>query len=148
MTTRRPPAPVLGDQAQVGPAAGTIAVDGFFLISGFLITRSRLQASSAVTYVMANSLLRTNQFNIGDLYAGEPLDGSLHTLFFEVLCYLMTGIFGGFGLLRRSRLLVVLSAVSCWFLVEAPALALKTANVTWPRPWRRDARSAAEGARP
>ncbi|WP_154675569.1 acyltransferase family protein [Parafrankia elaeagni] len=154
-----------------GPAAGTIAVDGFFLISGFLITRSRLQASStarylwhrflrilpgfwvclaitavvfgpllwrlerealagypwtgpesAVTYVMANSLLRMNQFNIGDLHGGEPLDGSLHTLFFEVLCYLMIGVFGGVGLLRRSRLLVVLSALSCWFLAAADTI--------------------------
>ncbi len=154
-----------------GPEAGEVAVDGFFLLSGFLITRSRQRArstgrflwhrllrilpgfwvclavsavilgpllwllerdtlagypwtgpDSALTYVAANSLLRMRQFNIGDLNGGGALDGSLHTLFFEALCYLMIGFLGAMGLLRRRRAAVLGLAAACLALVAVGAV--------------------------
>jgi peptidoglycan/LPS O-acetylase OafA/YrhL len=161
---------VLDEQDPLGSLAGgrdlgELAVDAFFLMSGFLVTRSHLRApstgrylwhrflrimpafwvclvltaiaagpllwwlergttagypwtgaDSALTYVVANAGLRMNQFNIGDLRGGEALDGSLHTLYFEFLCYLMIGILGAAGVLRNRRLLVLGLAAACWAL--------------------------------
>ena len=142
----------------VTPDIGEVCVDGFFVVSGFLITRSRLRVSgsgrylwhrflrimpgfwvclavtavafgpllwwlerdtldgypwtgpdSSLSYVISNFALRMNQFNIGDLNGGYAIDGSLHTLFFEFLCYLMIGALGALGLLR-PRVIGVLAA--------------------------------------
>ncbi len=161
---------VLGEKDPIGSLAGgrdlgELAVDGFFLMSGFLVTRSHLRApstgrylwhrflrimpafwvclvvtavavgpllwwlergttvgypwtgtDSALTYVVANAALRMNQFGLGGLHGGEALDGSLHTLYFEFLCYLMIGILGAVGILRNRRLLVLGLAAACWVL--------------------------------
>ncbi|ABD11705.1 putative acyltransferase [Frankia casuarinae] len=153
------------------PDLGTFAVDGFFLLSGFLIIRSHLRApstarflwhrflrvvpafwvclaltavaigpllwrlnrgttagypwtghDSAVRYLLVNAALKMNQFNIGDLRAGQAVDGPLHTLFFEALCYLMVGVFGTVGILRRRRGLVLTLAVGGWLLAVGGAL--------------------------
>ena len=149
-----------------GIEIGGVAVDGFFLLSGFLIVRSQLRApstgrylwhrflrilpgfwvclvttavvfapllwwlernridgypwtgsDSALTYVVANVGLRMNQFNIGDVRGGQALDGSLHTLFFEFLCYLMIAALGALGILRHRR--VVVLAGACGFTLLA-----------------------------
>jgi peptidoglycan/LPS O-acetylase OafA/YrhL len=154
-----------------GPDLGEVAVDGFFLISGFLVTRShrrapstgrylwhrflrimpafwvclvvtavvvgpllwRLErdgatgypwtgADSALTYVLGNAALRMTQFDIGGLRAGEALDGSLHTLFFEALCYLMIGLLGAVGFLRRRRVIVLALAGGSWLLAGYDAV--------------------------
>jgi peptidoglycan/LPS O-acetylase OafA/YrhL len=154
-----------------GPDIGEVAVDGFFLISGFLIARSDRRApstgrylwhrflrimpafwvclvvtafavgpllwwaergsaagypwagaDSALTYVLGNAVLRMTQFNIGDLRGGEALDGSLHTLFFEALCYLMIGLLGAAGFLRRRQVVVLALAGGCWLLAGYDAV--------------------------
>jgi len=146
-----------------GPNLGELSVDGFFLLSGFLIARSNVHASSmvryfwhrllrimpafwvclavtavvlapllwwlerdgvagypwagddsALTYTLGNAALRMTQFNIGDLADGEALDGSLHTLYFEALCYVMIGVLGAFGVMRRRPVVVLLLVGACW----------------------------------
>jgi len=159
-----------------GPDLGDMSVDGFFLISGFLITRSQLRASStgrylwhrflrivpgfwvcllatafvlapvlwwlerdtlagypwlgadsALTYVAVNGAVCMNQFNIGDLQGGAALDGSLHTLFFEMLCYLLIAALGALGVLRRRRWLVLVAAAA--FTVVAAVEAIVPGDV-------------------
>jgi len=149
-------APVTGTPVPWAPVrhlGGSLWVDAFFAISGFLITRSwmrnprvgsylraralrilpafyvcllltafviaplavraqgqTLAASDSLHYVLANSLLRVQQYGI----AGTPTDvpfpgvwnGSLWTLWWEALCYLGIVAIGLLGLLKRSRLTI------------------------------------------
>lgn len=141
---------------------GTIAVDGFFALSGFLIAGSWLHSpstgrylwrralrilpgfwvcllvtafvllpiaqllqygtlagfpltgeASALSYVTDNSALFVRQFEVRGLLGGEAVNGSLYTLFYEVLCYLAVAALGAAGLLRRGAgpLLVVAGLV-------------------------------------
>lgn len=147
---------------------GTIAVDGFFALSGFLIARSYLHSPSVgrflwrrflrimpgfwvcllVTaavllplsqllqfgtmagfpltgelsvagYVVNNWGLFIRQFYVSGLMGGEPVNGSLYTLFYEFLCYFGVAALGLLGVLRRRRWLVVLLAGLIWVIVAA-----------------------------
>lgn len=140
---------------------GSLAVDGFFILSGILITRSyestknflsfawrralrilpALWASLALValvfgplawvhehhtfssywsisqdspwhYLTSNALVSVNQWNIGHLLGCTPFaksgavtawNGSLWTLIYEVKCYVIVGVLGLLGLLRRRR---------------------------------------------
>lgn len=152
-----------------GPDMGTIAVDGFFALSGYLITQSYLTSPSvgryvwrralrilpgfwvcllvtavvflpaaqllgygtmagfplggersATSYVLGNAGLFIQQFEVRGLYGGEPVNGSLYTLFYEFLCYLALIGLGLTGLLthRRRLLLVIAGAVWAGFLID------------------------------
>jgi peptidoglycan/LPS O-acetylase OafA/YrhL len=127
--------PMLGDET-----LGTWAVAGFFAISGYLITASRLHTTSfldylsrriariypafavvlivtafviaplsaavtgdgpwtltgALGYVEHNAFLQLRQYGIGGTLSDVPYarvwNGSLWTLFYEFLCYLVVGI--------------------------------------------------------
>jgi peptidoglycan/LPS O-acetylase OafA/YrhL len=141
-----------------------IWVDGFFAISGFLITSSWLRnprirdyfvarglrilpgfytclvvtalivapigvalqggsaaklllSSAPIEYVVKNSAVWMNQFDIGGTPRGIPWsgawDGSLWTLGWELLCYIAVAVVGAVGLLRR-RWLVPAAMTLCW----------------------------------
>ena len=132
---------------------GDLAVDGFFVISGFLVTRSavRLRSlrrflwhralrilpgfwvcllvvalgfapllawlqgvpltelltgpESAISFVAVNAGLLMRQWGINGLNDahGDAMNGSLWTLFYEAVCYLVVGACVTVGLLRRHR---------------------------------------------
>ncbi|HUO48634.1 MAG TPA: acyltransferase [Acidimicrobiales bacterium] len=149
---------------------GTVAVFGFFAISGYLIAASAQRTSvprflwqrclrifpafwvclivtagviaviawlghgsflrphcgaecyglgrgGAVDYVVHNFLLRMNQHRIAGTPWNVPYpytwDGSLWTLFYEFVCYLLLGLLALVGLLRRRTVVTVL-AVAVW----------------------------------
>lgn len=140
-----------------GENLGGWAVIGFFVISGFLITRSRFRTSAGVylvhrvarimpafivcllvttlvfgplalwatkgslagylttaptplQYVWSNLFLHIDTYRIGDTLVTAPYpnawNGSLWTLYFEFLCYLMVWVLGGLAVYRRSITLV------------------------------------------
>ena len=73
--------------------------------------------NSAESFVVNNSLLKINQWSIGDILSGthyqSSLNGSLWTLFPEFQCYLVTLTAGLFGLINRSKI----SLLFIWFMV-------------------------------
>ncbi|MGD0394628.1 MAG: acyltransferase [Acidimicrobiales bacterium] len=75
------------------------------------------QPDGPVGYVVHNSWLRLNQLSIGETLRGIPLtsswNGSLWTLFYEFLCYLLLGALAVVGLLRH-RLGIVILAAALW----------------------------------
>jgi len=140
-----------------GETAGTWAVFGFFVVSGYLITGSRLRsdfgdylqrrlvriypgflvclvvtafvfapigywtanhtlhgfamtAGSPINYILSNITLKMNTYAI----AGTPIhtpypgawDGSLWSLYYEFICYLVIGVAGGWALFRRGPTVV------------------------------------------
>lgn len=136
-----------------GETLGGWAVIGFFAISGYLITGSRLRTAfgeylthriarifpaflvclvvtalafapvsyfrangslsgffstpnTPINYVFANSLLRMNDYSIAGTPSGVPYpgawNGSLWTLYYEFLCYLIVGILACLVVVRRS----------------------------------------------
>lgn len=140
-----------------GENLGGWAVIGFFVISGFLITRSRLRtdagtylvhriarimpaflvcllvtalvfapvallathgslagyASTGPTpleYIWGNLFLHVSQYGIGESLSTVPYpntwNGSLWTLYFEFICYLIVWVLGALAVFRRSVLLV------------------------------------------
>jgi peptidoglycan/LPS O-acetylase OafA/YrhL len=138
-------------------ALGRIGVGGFFAISGFLVTGTRLKFSGArhfqrrlvrifpgywvaltltafvamplewwrehhslaglpigqaFRYLGANAFLYQGQHAIGSTLAHNPFpstwNGSIWTLSYEFLCYLMVTILAGIGLLRAWAGVVVL----------------------------------------
>jgi len=142
---------------------GTVAVDGFFILSGFLITRSYLTTASlprylwhrclrilpgfwvcllvtaavfaplasliehgrpldfaltgqdsALSYVRNNAAVQMRQFTIDGLLGGEAFNGSLYTLFYEFVCYLLLAAVGALAILRDRPGLVVLLTGACW----------------------------------
>lgn len=144
-----------------GENLGGWAVIGFFVISGFLITRSRFQTSagaflvhrigrimpafivcllltaivfaplaliisqgslngylttqpSPFQYVWGNLFLHIDQYQIGVTLASVPYpnawNGSLWTLYFEFLCYLVVWVLGGLAIYRRS----IVCVASIW----------------------------------
>lgn len=149
---------------------GTMSVDGFFALSGFLIATSfrsspstrryfwrralrifpafwvclvvtafvlaplawllahrtlagfpLLGDRSAVSYIYQNSALLIRQFYIDGAFGAEPVNGSLHTLFYEFICYALVAVLGTFGLLsrRRSWVLGIATAAAVVALLEA-----------------------------
>lgn len=138
-----------------GENLGGWAVAGFFVLSGFLITRSRLRTSSGeyllhriarifpaflvclvviafvfapiaaliergtlagflttqvtpLQYVWSNLTLYIDSYTIGTTLESVPYpgawNGSLWTLFYEFLCYILVWVLGGIALFRRSGL--------------------------------------------
>lgn len=150
--------------AIAGVSLGTWAVYAFFLISGALITRSRLKTTAGaylvhrvarimpgflvclvvtafvfapvallisrgslegfldegptpVQYVWSDLFLRINTYQIGQTLADVPYphvwNGSLWSLYFEFLCYLVVGLLGGLAVFRRSiRFVALLWAIA------------------------------------
>ncbi|QJY47056.1 acyltransferase family protein [Pseudonocardia broussonetiae] len=150
---------------------GTLAVDGFFALSGFLIAGSWAASPStarylwrrclrilpafwvcllvsafvllplarllefgslagfpwtgersALSYVTSNAALFIQQYEVPGTLGGEPVNGSLYTLFYEFACYLGIGALGALGLLRDRvwPLLAVTAAV--WLLTVSELL--------------------------
>lgn len=142
-----------GGLGWAGESLGGWAVIGFFAISGYLITGSRVRTTFAVflgnrvarifpaflgclvvvafgfapvayliergtldgflstantplNYVLANSGLHMSDYSVAGTLAGNPLpgawNGSLWTLYFEFLCYLVVGIAASWAVVRRS----------------------------------------------
>ncbi|KQR49525.1 hypothetical protein ASF87_12375 [Microbacterium sp. Leaf161] len=140
-----------------GENLGGWAVIGFFVLSGFLITRSRFRSDAGtfllhriarilpafvvcllvtafvfapvallltkgtfdgflttgptpLEYVWGNLFLHIDQYQIGESLATVPYpnawNGSLWTLYFEFLCYLVVWLLGGLAIYRRSIALV------------------------------------------
>jgi peptidoglycan/LPS O-acetylase OafA/YrhL len=136
-----------------GENLGGWAVAGFFVLSGFLITRSRLRSapgdyllhriarifpgflvclvviaflfapiaaliehgtlagflSTSVTpfeYVWGNATLYIDHYSIGNTLQSVPYpqawNGSLWTLFYEFICYVLVWLLGGLAVFRRS----------------------------------------------
>ncbi|MCS3842097.1 acyltransferase [Microbacterium sp. AK031] len=145
-----------------GENLGGWAVAGFFVISGFLITRSRLRtqagdyllhrvvrifpaflvclivtafvfgpiaallehgtlsgyATSAVTplqFVWSNITLYMNEYTIGSTLSDVPYpgvwNGSLWTLFYEFLCYIVVWVLGSLAWFRRNEILALIAFV-------------------------------------
>lgn len=139
-----------------GENLGGWAVAGFFAISGFLITRSRLRSSAAdyllhrivrifpaflvclavtafvfgpvavlvqygtldgylttqvtpLQFIWSNITLYMNEFSIGrslsDLPYASVWNGSLWTLYYEFLCYVLVWFLGSFAWFRRNAFL-------------------------------------------
>ena len=166
--------PLTGRQVSFAPARQLLSdvwVDGFFAISGFLITwswfrRPRLRdyylarglrilpglwiclivtafviAPTAVAiqggsaaklllsrapfeYVVGNSAVMLHNHDIGGTPRGVPWsgewNGSLWTLFWEVLCYIAIAGFGVAGLLRRRWLIPALFALVLYWSATLP----------------------------
>jgi peptidoglycan/LPS O-acetylase OafA/YrhL len=173
-----------GDGVTNGQAElGAIGITGFFVISGFLITRSGLRfglgrflwhralrilpglwvclvvtafviapvaalierghltgflaaPDGPVTYVLENLFVYMHQYGISGLLLDTPygqrlgesvFDGSLWSLLYEVLCYLMIGGLAIVGVLRRAKILVLALAgvgfaIMVYDLVRAPEI--------------------------
>ena len=143
-----------------GENIGGWAVAGFFVVSGFLITRSRLRTSAGdyllhrvmriypaflaclvvtavvfapiavliqygslagyattpvtpAQFVWSNITLYMNEYGIGRSLSSVPYptawNGSLWTLFYEFLCYILVWILGALVWFRRNAILAVVS---------------------------------------
>jgi peptidoglycan/LPS O-acetylase OafA/YrhL len=91
------------------------------LSSGRTEAGASANALQASRYVVANFLLRINQSTIGDLFAGNPasgvINGSLWSLFPEMLCYSFLALIGVAGALRAGRRwTLVLTGLIAWLL--------------------------------
>lgn len=71
----------------------------------------------AIMYVYRNALLRVRQPSIAHTLRGVPLttdwNGSLWSLYYEFLCYLIVGSLALIGFVRR-RICVAIVAAACW----------------------------------
>lgn len=86
---------------------------------------------SATSFVTTNAGLLMRQFHIEGLAGGESLNGSLHTLFFEFLCYLVVAGLGALAVLRTRPVLVPVLAAVVWLVavLDAGTGGLLTAGV-------------------
>ncbi len=80
-----------------------------------------LGPDSATTYVVANAGVLIRRYHIDGAFHGAVVNGSLHTLYYESLCYLLLAVIGVLGILRRRRWLVLGMFGVAWLvtLVEA-----------------------------
>lgn len=73
------------------------------------------------SYVLRNASLWTQQWDIHDLWAGQPLgispstipgavNGSMWTLAYELMCYIIIGAFAAWGILNRNKIVVPIAA--------------------------------------
>lgn len=106
----------LAEPMWLGRSVGTLAVQCFFVISGYLVTGSYLNTKSAAKFVLkrflrlAPALFVAYWFGVlvwghFDRYAGNPLpyvNASLWTLSWEVVCYVLVLLTGMAALLNRS----------------------------------------------
>lgn len=146
-----------------GENIGGWAVAGFFVLSGFLITRSRLRTSagdyllhrivrifpaflvclvvtafvfgpiaaliergtlsgyfttavSPLQFIWSNITLYMNEYSIGSTLSDVPYasvwNGSLWTLFYEFLCYVLVWVLGSLAWFRRSGTLASIAFVA------------------------------------
>jgi peptidoglycan/LPS O-acetylase OafA/YrhL len=151
---------------------GTMAVDGFFALSGFLIAGSFVHSpsvwrylwrralrilpgfyvclivsaaviaplawvlehgdlagypvfgdASATSYVWRNAGLYITQFHIADAFEGNAVNGSLYTLFYEFVCYLLVAVVGVAGVLTRRAWVMVAIFGLAWVLLLTEAVA-------------------------
>ena len=79
-------------------------------LDGFLAT-----PNTPVSYVLVNSSLRMVDYSIAGTLGGVPLpsawNGSLWTLYYEFLCYLIIGVLASFALFRRGPWGIVVAFV-------------------------------------
>jgi peptidoglycan/LPS O-acetylase OafA/YrhL len=102
----------------LGRNAGTLAVQCFFVISGYLVTGSYLNTDSAAKFALKRFLRIAPALFVAywfgnlvwqhfDRFADNPLpyvNASLWTLSWEVVCYVMVLLVGMAGLLNRNTL--------------------------------------------
>lgn len=158
-----------GTQPEFGiTTLADFGLDGFFILSGFLVARSWLTLSnfwryawhrflrimpafwacllvlaflvaplalllegralsdlwtsenSAVKFVLVNSGLMIFEYEIADIFAGNPraliVDGSLWTLILEAGCYVVLACLGIAGALTRRRVIVPIFTALVWLL--------------------------------
>ena len=101
-----------------GVKLGTWAVIGFFGISGYLITQSRVQARTTWSYARARF---------------PRIYGPLWTLFWEIVCYVLVGVVFGFFRPELARL----ALLSLFVLGSAVVLAVDAGWVASPTPYDR-----------
>jgi peptidoglycan/LPS O-acetylase OafA/YrhL len=69
-----------------------------------------LDAGGPITYLTANATLQIGQYGINDVFAGNPfggpINGSIWTLAYEWMCYLLVMGLIFFGVLAKAKLLV------------------------------------------
>lgn len=160
-----------------GESLGGWAVAGFFVVSGFLITRSRLRTSAGdyllhrvarifpgfiacllviafvfgpiaaliqsgtvsgylttpptpLHFVWINLGLDMREYSIGSTLSGVPYpgawNGSLWTLYYEFLCYIVVWVLGGLAIFRRGPWLAAIAwaATSAMFAANGAVSAL------------------------
>jgi len=93
-------------------------------------------------YVIANSLLRINQPTVGGIFSGNVsvgiVNGSLWSLFPEMLCYTFLAVAGVAGLIGgRRRWLLLSVGVAAWGIYAAsPQVLAAVAGAAWePKLW-------------
>lgn len=129
---------------------GAIAVHAFFGLSGFFILKSFNNRPSNLSFVLARasrivpalavltlviSLLQRSGMSFADNPYGDEVNGSLWTLWYEVVCYAALMLVGLCGLLRSSRFRSFLLAYALFYLLVKSRLLPITifyADLTFP----------------
>lgn len=136
---------------------GELAVDCFFLLSGYLITQSMIRSGSLLEFLKRRVLriypgfavaFLASTYVLGPLVGAHPLsrgvrtllriplllepsrfphqlaglpfpflNGAMWTIKFEFCCYLMVGMLGALGILRRRWAVFLLTAVAATLFV-------------------------------
>ena len=115
----------------LGRTLGNLGVHGFFVISGYLIVKSKLNSSSSF-YVISRALrilpglvvalyIANLIGNLAHHFEHNPVpqitDGPVWTLPWEAICYLLVLVFGIIGGLVKSSYPAVLIALWSYFIV-------------------------------
>ena len=95
------------------------------VLQGLPITTPFVQQPTSFHFLAVNAGLLINEYGVGGLLADNPVPlvfiGSLWTLVFEAMCYIVLAVLGLFGALRH-RVLVLALAIMFWALASAQAL--------------------------